>query len=80
MLERTGSFHFHNSLLYYEEQKVNCQGKKQKVNFTLEQATKAQRGSRGIALLFLNLSTRWAGWSVPRPGHFTPGKDLIPIV
>ena len=24
-----------------------------KVNFTLEQATKAQRGSRGIALLFL---------------------------
>jgi hypothetical protein len=26
---------------------------KVKVNFTLEQATKAQRGSRGIALLFL---------------------------
>jgi hypothetical protein len=24
-----------------------------KVNFTLEQATKAQRGSRGIALIFL---------------------------
>ena len=26
---------------------------KVKINFTLEQATKAQRGSRGIALLFL---------------------------
>jgi hypothetical protein len=26
---------------------------KVKVNFTLEQATKVQRGSRGIALLFL---------------------------
>jgi len=26
---------------------------KGKVNFTLEQVTKAQRGSRGIALLFL---------------------------
>jgi hypothetical protein len=26
---------------------------KVKINFTLEQATKAQRGSRGIAVLFL---------------------------
>jgi hypothetical protein len=29
------------------------------VAVTLEQATKAQRGSRSIALSFLNLSTRW---------------------
>jgi hypothetical protein len=29
------------------------QGVKEKVKFTLEQTTKAQRGSRGIALLFL---------------------------
>ena len=28
------------------------------VNFNLEQATKAQRGSRGIVLLFLNLGAR----------------------
>jgi hypothetical protein len=28
-------------------------GIKVKVKFTLEQATKAQRGSRGIALIFL---------------------------
>ena len=36
---------------------------KVKVKFTLEQAMKAQKGSRGIALLFLNLGTRW-GWMV----------------
>jgi len=46
---------------------------KVKVKFTLEQATKAQRGSRGIALLF-NLSTRWGVWSMQLPSHFTPGK------
>ena len=22
----------------------------------------------------------WGGWSTPRPGHFTPGKDPVPIV
>jgi hypothetical protein len=31
----------------------NMYAVKVKVKFTLEQATKAQRGSRGIALLFL---------------------------
>jgi len=38
-------------------------GKGKKVKFTIEQATKAQRGSRGIALLFFNLGTRWGGAS-----------------
>jgi len=41
----------------------------------------AHRGSRGIALPFLDHSTR-RGWGVsvtPRP-LFTPGKDLVPIV
>jgi hypothetical protein len=41
----------------------------------------AHRGSRGIALLFLDHGTR-RGWRVsvtPRP-HFTPGKDPVPIV
>jgi hypothetical protein len=28
-------------------------------NFTLEQSTKAQKGIRGVALLFLNLGARW---------------------
>jgi hypothetical protein len=37
-------------------------------------------GGRGIALLFLDLGARRAGWSAPRPGHFTPGKDPVPIV
>jgi hypothetical protein len=50
---------------------------KVKVKFTLEQATRAQKGSRGIALLFLYPR---GGWSTPRPGRFTPGKDLVPIV
>jgi len=41
----------------------------------------AQRVGRGIALLFHDRDTR-RGWVVsrtPRP-HFTPGKDLVPIV
>jgi len=40
-----------------------------KVQFTLEQATKAQRGSTGIALPLFNLGARWL-WVVnatPRP-------------
>jgi len=40
-----------------------------KVKFTLEQAMKAQRESRGVALLFFNLDAGW-GWVVnatPRP-------------
>jgi catalase len=32
---------------------------KVKIKFTREEATKAQRGSRGIALHFLNLGARW---------------------
>jgi len=34
-----------------------------KANFTLEEVMKAQRGSRGIALLFLYLQ-RWIGWVI----------------
>jgi hypothetical protein len=34
-----------------------------KVNFSLEQAMKAQRGSSGIHYSFLNLGARW-GWVV----------------
>jgi len=29
---------------------------------------------------FFNLDARWGGWSTPRPGRFTPGKDPVPIV
>jgi hypothetical protein len=27
----------------------------------------------------VNLGTRRGGWSAPRPGRFTPGKDPVPI-
>jgi hypothetical protein len=33
-----------------------------------------------MALLFLDLGDRRGGWSAPRPGRFTPGKDPVPIV
>jgi hypothetical protein len=36
------------------------------------------RGGKGIALLFSALEV--GGWSAPRPGRFTPGKDPVPIV
>jgi hypothetical protein len=52
-----------------------------KVKFTLEQATKTQRGS---TLLYSTLSLTSAldgvGWSVPHLGHFTPRKDPVPTV
>jgi hypothetical protein len=50
------------------KQRMILQEKSVKVKFTLEQAAKAQKGSRGIAVLF-NLGARW-GWVVsatPRP-------------
>jgi hypothetical protein len=34
---------------------------KVKFNFTLEEAMKAQRGSRSITILFFNLGARWDG-------------------
>ena len=41
----------------------------------------AHRGSRGIALLFLDHGTRRGERSASRPGHsFTPGKDPVIIV
>jgi hypothetical protein len=36
---------------------------KVKIKFNLEQATKAQRGSSGVDLLFFNLGAKW-GWVV----------------
>jgi len=36
-----------------KDKQTQIRGKKKLIKFTLEQATKAQRGSRGIALLFL---------------------------
>jgi len=54
---------------------------KVKVKVGLEQATKAHRRSNSIALLFFLTSVPdRGGWSTPRPGRFTPGKDPIPIL
>ena len=38
---------------------------------------RATSACRGIPLLYF---TTWGGWSTPRPGRFTPGKDPVPIV
>jgi hypothetical protein len=46
----------------------NSVSQKVKIRFTLEEATKAQRGSRWIALLIFNLGARWGGSSGPHPG------------
>ena len=29
---------------------------------------------------FFNFGVSWGGWSTPRPGRFTLGKDPVPIV
>jgi hypothetical protein len=51
------------------------------VKFVLRLAVKAQRGSRGIAVLFfLTLTLDGGGWSTPRPGRYTPENDSVPIV
>jgi hypothetical protein len=54
---------------------------KVKVKFTLEQATKAQRGEyRYSTTLSLTSALDGGVWSTPRPGRFTPGNDPVPIV
>jgi len=39
-----------------------------------EQTIKSQRGSRGIAVLCLQLGAIWRWGSAPPLGHFTPGN------
>jgi hypothetical protein len=48
---------------------------KVKEKFTLEQAMKAQKMSRVIALLFITSALVGGEWLTPRPGRFTPGKN-----
>jgi hypothetical protein len=49
-----------------------------KVKVTYNRPQRAHRGSRGIALLMLDLGARRGGWSAPRPGRFTPEKYPVP--
>jgi len=54
---------------------------KVKLNFTLEQATKAPAGEQMCNSTLLSTSVLdGSGWSTPHPGHFTPEKDRVPIV
>jgi hypothetical protein len=41
---------------------------------------KNAEGDRGKAVHSIDLSARRCGWSAPRPGRFSPGKDPVPIV
>jgi hypothetical protein len=51
------------------------------IKFTLKQATKAPRGSRGIALPFFKLGASW-GWVInTTPRSLCPReRDTVPIV
>jgi len=54
---------------------------KVKVKFTLEQGTMAQRGEQMCSSTLPSTSALdGGGWSTPRPGRFTPGKDPVPMV
>jgi len=48
--------------------------------FTLEQATKAQRGVEVQLYSSFSLGARWGGLSTPRPDRFILGKDPVPVV
>jgi hypothetical protein len=56
--------------------------KRNKLHFILEQATKAQRGSRGTwsSALLLTSALDRGGWSTPRFGRFTQVKGPLFIV
>jgi len=47
---------------------------KVKVKVTLEEAMKAQTGSRDWLCSFFNPSARCGGWAKTRTSHFTPGE------
>jgi len=48
-----------------------------RITYTLEQAVKRAEVQ---LYFFFDLDARRCGWTTPRPGRFTPGKDPIPIV
>ena len=40
----------------------------------------SRRGVEVQLYTFFNLDAMLGGWLTPRPGHFTPGEDPVPIV
>jgi hypothetical protein len=51
-----------------------------KVKFTLQQATKSQRGVNVYLYSFCNLGARCGGRSTPRAGGFVPGNNPVTLV
>jgi len=64
------------SLLFAHHRVSNCLNVK--VKFTLEHATKAQRGSRGVAVL-LTSALDGVGGQCHAPAALTPGKTRYPL-
>jgi hypothetical protein len=50
-----------------------------KIKYSRYRPEQAQRVDRVIALSFPDPGAG-GGWSAPRPGRFTPGKDPVPII
>ena len=80
------TLHYHNnftfSKTYTHNTNINASTYHDcKVKWSRYRPSVAQRVGRGIALLFHDCGTRrgWVVRSTPRP-HFTPGKDLVPIL
>jgi hypothetical protein len=59
---------------------INKDTGKVKVKATLEQVTEAYGEVEVQPYSFFNLGVRVGGWSTSRPGHFTPGKEPVPIL
>jgi hypothetical protein len=76
-------FHFSNWEMLTDTQKkitvISDKSVRRKLKQSCHRPDQAQRVDRGIALPFCDLSTRRGVWSASRPGHFTPGKDAVPI-
>jgi hypothetical protein len=67
------------NIVLYQEPLLSVVKSKAKVKITPEQDTKVQRGSRYSSTLSLTSALEVGGWSTPRPGRFTPGKDPVPL-
>ena len=53
---------------------------KVEVKFTLEQATKSQRGVDVYLYSFCNPGSRCRGWATPIAGGFAPGNNSVTLV
>jgi hypothetical protein len=58
----------------------SVQGQLKRVKFTYKRPQRTREGVEIQLYSFFNIGARWGGWSTPRPGRFTPGKDPVPIV